>query len=117
MNFFISNIEAATTATNNGMHSKDNIISLFVMILIFGIICYFIIIKPQNKKNKEKRELINSLSNGDEILTTGGIIGKIVKISDCGYITILINKNNQIIIKKDFVIAIVPKGTIKKLFS
>ncbi|QJC29016.1 preprotein translocase subunit YajC [Enterobacteriaceae endosymbiont of Plateumaris rustica] len=114
MNFFISNIEAAT---NNGIHSKDNIISLFIMILIFGIICYFIIIKPQNKKDKEKKKLIDSLSNGDEILTTGGIIGKIVKISDYGYITILINNNNQIIIRKDFIIAIVPKGTIKKNFS
>ncbi|QJC29902.1 preprotein translocase subunit YajC [Enterobacteriaceae endosymbiont of Plateumaris sericea] len=114
MNFFISNIEAAT---RNEIHSKDNIISLFIMILIFSIICYLLIIKPQNKQNKEKKKLIDSLSNGDEILTTGGIIGKIIKISDYGYITILINNNNQIIVKKDFVVSIIPKGTVKKFFS
>ncbi|QJC29459.1 preprotein translocase subunit YajC [Enterobacteriaceae endosymbiont of Plateumaris pusilla] len=114
MNFFISNIEAAT---QNDIHSKENIISLFIMILIFGIICYLLIIKPQNKKNKEQKKLIDSLTNGDEILTTGGIIGKIIKISDYGYITVLVNNNNQILIKRDFVVSIIPKGTVKKFFS
>lgn len=112
MNFFNSITQTSTLNTNQ---TTENPYAFIIMLILFGLIFYFMILRPQQKKNKEHKQLINSLTKGDEILTTSGMIGEITKISKSEYITIALNESNKIIIKKDFVVSILPKGTIKSI--
>ncbi|WMY94961.1 MAG: preprotein translocase subunit YajC [Arsenophonus sp.] len=108
MNFFIS--EAMALAD---VRAQENTYSLIIMLVIFGLIFYFVILRPQQKRAKEHKKLIDSISKGDEILTTGGIIGRVMKISETGYIILALNDTNEVTIKRDFVTAVLPKGTMK----
>ncbi len=91
-------------------------LSLLFMTLIFGAIFYFMIYRPQAKRNKEHKNLMESISKGDEVLTQGGLIGRVVKISaESDYVQIELNENNVIVIKKSFISAILPKGTLKSI--
>lgn len=111
MKFFISNV----FATEKDTSVQENSYSLLIMLLIFFLIFYFMIFRPQQKKTKDHKKLIESISKGDEIQTTSGLIGKVVKISTLGYITISLNETTEVIINRDFISNILPKGTIKSL--
>lgn len=94
--------------------------SLIIMLVIFAVIFYFTIFRPQQKRNKNHQKLINSISRGDEILTTGGLIGKVIKTTETGYIFVVLNtkvsdSNNEVLIRRDCVTAILPKGTMKSI--
>jgi preprotein translocase subunit YajC len=88
----------------------------FDWILIVGmiVIFYFFLIRPQSKRAKEHRELVSSLAKGDEVVTTGGILGKVNKVTD-DYIVIEIATNMEIKVQKHAVSATLPKGTIKSI--
>ena len=87
-----------------------------IMVAVFGLIFYFMIYRPQSKRVKEHKNLMSSMTKGDEVLTNGGLIGKISKISeDNDYLQIAINDQLTVTIKKDFVSAVLPKGTMKSL--
>ncbi|WMY97740.1 MAG: preprotein translocase subunit YajC [Arsenophonus sp.] len=113
MNFFIKEIFA--NSANKIIQEQGTSYSFIFMFIIFGLIFYFMILRPQQKRNKEHKKLMESISKGDEVLTTGGIIGRVTKVSETNYITISINENNEIIIKQDFIATILPKGTIKSI--
>ena len=84
---------------------------LIFMIGIFFLIMYFLVIRPQNKRNKEQKNLLASLESGDEVITTGGILGKIVKISE-SLIQIEVQKGVVVTLQKQGVSSVVPKGTL-----
>lgn len=109
MNFLVS---SAIAANNTNFQSSSY--SLIIMIIL-SLLIYFVIINPQQKRNKIHKKLINSISKGDEVLTNGGLIGCVVKILNNDYIFIALNNNNKVIIRRDFVTMILPKGTIKAL--
>jgi preprotein translocase subunit YajC len=89
---------------------------MLIMLAVFAVIFYFMIYRPQAKRTKEHKNLMSSMTKGDEVLTNGGLIGKIVKISeDNDFIQIELNPNNAVVIKKDYVTAVLPKGTLKSL--
>lgn len=111
MSFFISSAVAADGAAS----PQAGGLSMFVMLAVFGVIFYFMILRPQQKRNKEHRALMESISKGDEVLTSGGLVGRVTKISDTGYIVIELNPNNEVTIKREFVAAVLPKGTMKAL--
>lgn len=75
---------------------------------------YFVIIRPQQKRAKEQRNLLNTLAPNDEIITAGGMLGKIVKISE-QYLTVALNENTEIVIQKSSVASLLPKGTLKSI--
>ncbi|KYP97368.1 preprotein translocase subunit YajC [Sodalis-like endosymbiont of Proechinophthirus fluctus] len=110
MSFFVFDAVAAT-----GDSSQSSPYSLVVMLVVFILIFYFMILRPQQKRAKMHKELINSISKGDEILMTSGLVGRVVKIADTGYISIALNDTNEVVIKRDFVAAVLPKGTMKAL--
>nr|BET44599.1 MAG: preprotein translocase subunit YajC [Candidatus Aschnera chinzeii] len=110
MNIFISESFASA-----GNPSQGNPYFLLVMLILFGLIFYFMILRPQQKRTKEHKKLIDSVTPGDEILTTGGLLGCVTKVNKSGYIIVALNENNEAIIKRDFIAAILPKGTIKSL--
>lgn len=89
---------------------------MIFILVIFALIFYFMIYRPQAKRNKQHRELMASLAKGEEVLTSGGLIGKITKVSaENDSVVIALNENNEVTIKKDFIVAVLPKGSIKSL--
>ncbi|WWO96485.1 MAG: preprotein translocase subunit YajC [Candidatus Dasytiphilus stammeri] len=94
---------------------QENYYSFLLMLGGMGLIFYFLILRPQNQRIKEHNRMIASLTKDDEIMTTGGIVGRITKISDNGYLIISLNNITEIIIKRDFISAILPQGTLKAL--
>lgn len=100
---------AASGAQGGGME-------MIIMLAVFGLIFYFMIYRPQAKRAKDHRNLMSSLSKGDEVLTSGGLVGKIAKVAaDSDYLVIALNDQTQVTIKKDFVSAVLPKGSIQSL--
>lgn len=95
---------------------QSNGMEMIILLVIFGLIFYFMIYRPQTKRQKQQRELLSSLSKGDEVLTSGGLIGKITKITEnSDNIVIALNDNTEVTIKRDFVVAVLPKGSLKSL--
>lgn len=112
MNFFISNayaIDGETPLTTNSMYFN------IILLVGFGLFFYFMMIRPQQKRAKMHQELMSSLSKGDEVLTSGGLIGRVAKVSDNGYLSLELNDTTEIVIKRDFVTSVLPKGTMKSL--
>jgi len=101
MSFFISDAVAAT-----GAPAQGSPMSLILMLVVFGLIFYFMILRPQQKRTKEHKNLMNSIAKGDEVLT---------KVAETGYIAIALNDTTEVVIKRDFVAAVLPKGTMKAL--
>ncbi len=89
--------------------------SLLPMVAIFAIF-YFLLIRPQQKKQKELNNLINNLQKGDEVLTAGGILGRITGLDD-NYVEIEIAANVKIKMQKNSVINVLPKGSVKAIQS
>lgn len=80
----------------------------------FILIFYFLLWRPQSKRAKEHRELIGKLSKGDEVVTNGGVLGKITKITD-GFLILSVAPNCEIYVQKEAVARSLPKGTLKSL--
>ena len=83
-----------------------------IMMAVFVVIFYFLLIRPQQKKQKEHQAMLGKLSVGDEVVTAGGILGKIVEVGD-QFLTIEIADNVRIKVQRFQVTTLVPKGTIK----
>lgn len=103
---FISNAYAASSAANDAMS--------FLPLIIIFVLFYFMIIRPQMKAAKEQRAMITALQKGDEIITSGGIVGKVMKVTD-DFVTVEIAANTEITVQKQAVQSALPKGTIKGL--
>lgn len=111
MNFFISNAYADATSAAPQQGGGFSLMAIFV---IFFVFIYFTILRPQSKRAKEQQNLLGSLAKGDEVVTAGGLIGKITKIND-QYMTLAIANNVEIVMQKVAVINVLPKGTIKSI--
>lgn len=87
-------------------------------IILMFVILYFLMIRPQMKRQKEHRNLVAALAKGDEVITTGGMLGKVTKVND-NYITIevseLADKPVEVVLQRAAVTNVLPKGTIKSL--
>ncbi|CAG9001690.1 MAG: Sec translocon accessory complex subunit YajC [Candidatus Celerinatantimonas neptuna] len=111
LSFFITPAYAA-----GGSAPAGGGFELIIMMAVFAVIFYFMIFRPQSKRAKEQKNLMSSLSKGDEVLTSGGLVGRITKISDDhDYLQLSLSEDTTIVIKKDFVSAVLPKGTLKSL--
>ena len=110
--FFISNAyaEAATGAPAQPQSGAPFLI-MTVIVLFF---MYFVVWRPQSKRVKEQRSLLNSLAKGDEVVTAGGMLGTITKITE-GYVVLTLAENVEITLQKSSVVAALPKGTLKSI--
>lgn len=109
MNFISSAHAQGGVAGDGGM-------SMIIMLAVFGLIFYFMIFRPQSKRVKEHKNLMSALGKGDEVLTNGGLVGKIAKITaDSDYVLLSLSEQSQVTIKKDFITAVLPKGSIQSL--
>ncbi|MDP9108362.1 MAG: preprotein translocase subunit YajC [Pseudomonadota bacterium] len=108
---FISNAYAQSPM--DGLGLGGNLTSFLPIILMF-VVLYFLMIRPQMKRQKEQKAMMDALAKGDEVVTSGGILGKISKVSD-GYITVEIANATEVVVQKAAVTTLLPKGTIKSV--
>lgn len=112
MSFFISSAlgqtaDAAAASPNAGIFN-------FLFLGGFVLIFYFLIWRPQSKRAKEQKALVDGLAKGDEVMTNSGILGKINKIDD-HYVSLQVADNLELKMQKSAIAAVLPKGTIKSI--
>ena len=107
----ISNAYAQGATGAGGL--GDGLVGMLPIVLMF-VLLYFMMIRPQMKRQKEQKAMVEALKSGDEIITAGGILGKIVKAGDA-YVTVEIADNAQIVVQRSAVQTLLPKGTIKSI--
>lgn len=105
---FISNAYAQTAGGAEG-----GLLSFLPIVLMF-VVLYFLMIRPQMKRQKEHKTMMEALNKGDEVVTAGGMLGRITKVSDA-YITLEIADATEVMVQKSAVSTLLPKGTIKAL--
>jgi len=109
MNLLISDVWSqvdGATAPGGG------VLSLLPMVAIFVIFFYFLLIRPQQKRAKEHKAMVTGLSKGDEVVTNGGTLGKIVEVND-NFFTVQIAEGINIKVQRMAISQMMPKGTIK----
>lgn len=107
----ISDGYAETAAPAHVASAQGSALSALPMLLLFIVAFYFLIVRPQSKRAKEQRQLMESLTVGDEVLTTGGIIGRLIKMRD-NYVVIDLGKDIQMTFQKSAILNVLPKGTM-----
>lgn len=108
MSFFISDAMAEAAPAAQQADPMSSLIFFGGMILIF----YFLLIRPQQKRAKEHRNMVEALNKGDEVVTNGGLLGKIIEVGE-QYITVELADNVQVKMQKAAVGSILPKGSLK----
>lgn len=111
INFLVSPAYADTAAP---AQQNGGGFSLLLMTGVFILFMYFVIWRPQSKRAKEQRNLLNSLAKGDEVVTISGILGRIAKIND-NYVQLALADNIEITIQKSAIAGALPKGTLKSI--
>jgi len=109
MNFFISDALAAAPAGQTG----DALTSFLPLVFIF-VVFYFLLIRPQSKKAKEHKKMVEALAKGDEVVTNGGLLGRIVKVGD-NFVEVEVAEGVIVKLQRQAVGNLMPKGTIKGL--
>ncbi|MDC0598247.1 preprotein translocase subunit YajC [Gammaproteobacteria bacterium] len=110
MNFFISSAYAQT----GDAAAQPNPMFQFVILGGFIVIFYLIIWRPQSKRAKEHKSLVESIGKGDEVMTNSGLLGKIVKVDE-HYVVVEVADNVELKMQKSSMAAVLPKGTIKSI--
>jgi preprotein translocase subunit YajC len=108
MDFLISNAYAQAAAP---AAAPNPLMSFLPLIILFGIF-YFMLIRPQMKRAKEQRTMIAALNKGDEVLTNGGLLGRIDSIAE-QFVTLELAPGVIVKLRKDAISAVLPKGTLK----
>jgi len=107
LEFLISPAHAQEAAAGGG-------IAQIVMLVGFVLIFYFLLWRPQAKRAKQHKQLINGISKGDEIVIGGGLVGRITKVSD-EFISLEVSEGTEVNVQKNAIAAVLPKGTIKSI--
>ena len=109
---FISSAFAQTApAAAAGGDMQSTLMSMLPLLLMFAVL-YFVMIRPQMKKQKEHRSMIEALAKGDEVVTAGGVLGKVSKIGDA-YIGVELAAGVEVQLQRSAVVQVLPKGTLK----
>ncbi len=107
MDFFIQNAFAQAGEAP----AEAGFLNLIMLIVLF-VVFYFLLIRPQTKRAKEHTTMVSSLAKGDEVVTNGGLLGKITSLGD-NFIVLEVDTNMQVKVQRQAVGAIMPKGTMK----
>ena len=107
---FISSAFAQTAPAASG-DMQSSLMSMLPLVLMF-VVLYFVMIRPQMKKQKEHRAMIDALAKGDEVVTAGGVLGKVSKLGE-SFVSLEIANAVEIQIQRSAVVQVLPKGSIK----
>lgn len=110
MSFFISQAHAQAAAQQP---AGGELFQLGFLVVLF-VMFYFLAIRPQRKRQKEHQAMVAALGKGDEVVTSGGILGKVVRLDD-HYVVLQVGDNMELKFQRAMVNAVLPKGTIKAI--
>jgi preprotein translocase subunit YajC len=114
----MSLVDTLTLMPAQAAGGEPNALMSMLPIILMFVILYFLMIRPQMKRQKDHKKMVETLSKGDEVILSGGILGKISKVSD-SYITLEIaqagDKAVETIVQRSAVTSVLPKGTLKSL--
>lgn len=102
---------APAVAASAGTDIQSSLMSMLPLLLMFGVL-YFVMIRPQMKKQKEHRAMVDALAKGDEVVTVGGVLGTVTKVGE-GFISLEVASGVDVQIQRSAVVQVLPKGTIK----
>ena len=108
MDFFINSAHAQAAGAAGG----QSILSALMLPVLLLVVFYFLLIRPQSKRAKEQREMLSKIAVGDEIATTGGILGKVTEVGE-QFLTLEIANGVNVKLQKSQVALVLPKGTVK----
>jgi preprotein translocase subunit YajC len=106
-------ISQAWAQAAGGGAQGGGIESMLLIVLMFGVL-YFMMIRPQMKRAKEHKAMIEALQKGDEVVSGGGILGRVTKISE-NYVTLEVSQGVEMVLQRSAVQVVLPKGTIKNI--
>jgi preprotein translocase subunit YajC len=89
-------------------------LTTFAPLILMFVVMYFLMIRPQQKRQKELKTMMDALAKGDEVITVGGMLGRVVKVTDT-YVTVEVAAGTEVVVQKNAVTALLPKGTLKAL--
>jgi preprotein translocase subunit YajC len=107
---FISSAYAQTASLGGG-DMQSSLMSMLPLVLMF-VVLYFVMIRPQMKRQKEHRSMVEALAKGDEVATAGGLLGRVTKLGDT-YVSVEITNGVEVQLQRSAVVQVLPKGTIK----
>jgi preprotein translocase subunit YajC len=105
MDFFIASAYAQDAAPQGGLLS-------FLPLIVIFVVFYFLLIRPQMKRAKEHKALVSNLAKGDEVVTNGGLLGRITDVGE-SFVTVELADNVSVKLQKHAVANVMPKGTVK----
>jgi len=109
---FISSAFAQTApAAASGGDMMSSLTSMLPLVLMFAVL-YFVMIRPQMKKQKEHRAMIDALAKGDEVITAGGLLGRVSKLGE-GFVSVEVAEGVEVQLQRASVVQVLPKGTMK----
>lgn len=108
---FIENAYAAGGAAPKG---EGNPIFFYIMIVVLIAVFWFFLIRPQQKKQKEHQKMLSAIGKGDEVITNGGVLGRVKELGD-QFITLEVAQGVELRVQRGAIGALVPKGTLKHI--
>lgn len=109
MSFFIQNAYAAGAPAPQQGGSEYITIIIFVVLIAFF---WFFLIRPQQKRQKEHQKMLSAIGKGDEVITSGGVLGRVTELGD-QFMTLQVAKGVELRVQRQSVTAVMPKGTLK----
>ena len=113
MNFMISDAWAEAPAAAGAPQQGSPFVTLIMLGVLFAAF-YFILIRPQAKRAKEHKAMVAALAKGDEVVTVGGVLGKVTALGE-SYVTVDVAEGVEIKVQRQAVQTVLPKGTIKSV--
>jgi len=110
MNFSSFFISEALAQDAGGAAQQPGLLGFLPLIIIF-VIFYFLLIRPQSKRAKEHRNMVANLATGDEVVTTGGLLGRITELDE-NFATVEVADNIRVRIQRNAIASLMPKGTV-----
>jgi preprotein translocase subunit YajC len=104
-------ISSAFSQSLGGGDMQSSLMSMLPLVLMF-VVLYFVMIRPQMKRQKEHRTMIEALAKGDEVATAGGLLGKVTKLGDV-YLSVEIANGVEVQLQRSAIVQVLPKGSIK----
>ena len=108
---FISQAFAQTAPAASGGGTESSLLSLLPLVLMF-VVLYFIMIRPQMKRQKEHKAMVEALAKGDEVVTAGGVLGRVSKLGET-YLHVEVANGVELQVQRSSVVQVLPKGTLK----
>ena len=107
----ISQAFAQTAPAPSGGGTESTLLSLLPLVLMF-VVLYFIMIRPQMKRQKEHKTMVEALAKGDEVVTAGGVLGRVSKLGET-YLHVEVASGVELQVQRSSIVQVLPKGTLK----